>query len=746
MRLNKIFQTAIMPVKTFPVCLYPTVVITFLLSAQLAQAENVSVPLKIEFPLLQQLLINQLYREPSATIEILNDPYGCSEITLSEPEIGEFLQQLKINTRLKARLAVKMLDNCVPLLNWDGYAQIISKPVIKPDNPQQIYLEIIDSHLINQDHETITTGSLWDQARKHIHPLFDQFSMDLRPAISDIKTILPAFLPRHTNAQINSLLDSIQLNDIQITKTGINGQLQFYVTTITAEQKPEPVLNELEQQQWREKWQSMDALLTYTIKHYAKETELQELRQKLLEILLDSRYQLQEALHQNQASDPVRRWFIDSWAQLMPVLQEISRANPEQAPLAFMTMITATDALEALDQLGPAFGLDISIDGLRRLARLLNKNETGDPLKYDETIDPELKQIFQFDPDTPTYENSYINFNLWPIQTVSAANSHLLDNWIPETDELGAYLSQVRTLLINSARESSAKSSMTAAQRDIFQKLVLTTAWQESCWRQYIVTNKKIVPLRSSTGDTGIMQINENVWRGFVDRNKLRWSMAYNVETGSNILLKYMTRYAIKKGEHKHSGGLDNLARSAYSTYNGGPSQVARYRKSNTGAWQKKVDKAFHGKYLRVKKGQELAVAECLGGTNTAKTSIQQQTKKVSSKSKTSKNINPAKKTAPDSSSKKHIHDKRWIKQQAKSQFTLQLGSFSTQQAAKAFINQQAINGNYAIFPVRKQSKQLYSALYGYYSTRSRAENASKQFKALKVWVRPFSDIHSLIK
>jgi hypothetical protein len=43
-------------------------------------------------------------------------------------------------------------------------------------------------------------------------------------------------------------------------------------------------------------------LLTFTIKHYAEATELQELRQTLLDILLDSRYQLQEALQQDQTN------------------------------------------------------------------------------------------------------------------------------------------------------------------------------------------------------------------------------------------------------------------------------------------------------------------------------------------------------------------------------------------------------------------------------------------------------------
>ena len=718
------------------------IVLVLLLSAQLTQAETVSVPMQIEFTQLQKLLVKQLFTGPSSSIEVLNDPQGCSEITLSNPQLSEFKQHLQVDAQLKARLAVKMLDTCVPLLNWDGYAQIISKPLIKANNPRLIHLQVIDSHLINIDQQRLTTSPLWDYARTHIHPLFDRFFLNLEPAINELKNFLPLFLPRHNHDQINSMLDSMRLNDIQIVKQSITGKLHFNVNTVASEKQPEQAFNAQEQQLWQEKWQSMDALLTYTIKYYAQETELEELRQTLFEILLDARYQLQVALQQDQANDPVRHWFINSWTQLIPVLQTISAENPQQAPLALLTLVTATDALQALDRLGPTFGLDISIDGLRRLVRMLANTPDIDPLKYDQTIDPELLRIFQFNPDpaSSNTEHSHYQINLWPINTANAASIRPLDNWIPSPNELNTYLLQVRTLLINTARKASKKSSLTAKQRNIFQKLVLTTAWQESCWRQYVVKNKKIVSLHSSTGDTGIMQINENVWRGFVDRHKLRWNIAYNVETGSNILLKYMTRYAIKKGEHKKHGGIDNLARSAYSMYNGGPRQYGRYRNSRAGAWPKKVDKAFHGKYLQVKQGNELAVAECLGGARASKTNIQPQPGKITTRKKTAP-------TKHESGAKKLIHNETWIKQQNRNHFTLQLAAFSSQKAAADFIAQQSIKGNYAIYQQKKShAKQLYTVIYGYYSTRQRAENGSKEFRAIQSWIRPFKDIQAAIK
>jgi hypothetical protein len=109
------------------------------------------------------------------------------------------------------------------------------------------------------------------------------------------------------------------------------------------------------------------------------------------------------------------------------------------------------------------------------------------------------------------------------------------------------------------------------------------------------------------------MQVNEKVWRGFYDLQKLRWDINYNSRAGSEILLDYLVKYAIKRGEHKQPGGTANLARASYSAYNGGPGQVARYRSAKVPPAWKEVDKLFWDKYRQVDAGKALNVARCLG-------------------------------------------------------------------------------------------------------------------------------------
>src|ERR1041384_5796914 len=52
------------------------------------------------------------------------------------------------------------------------------------------------------------------------------------------------------------------------------------------------------------------------------------------------------------------------------------------------------------------------------------------------------------------------------------------------------------------------------------------------------------------------MQINQSVWRGFYQLERLRWDTAYNARAGAQILMRYVKDYAIpyaeKSGDAHH--------------------------------------------------------------------------------------------------------------------------------------------------------------------------------------------------
>lgn len=582
-------------------------------------AETVQVPIKLDYPVLRQLMIKQLFKTTDKSVEILHDTSGCSSIFLSNPRLREHQQKLEITTHVKADIAAAVFGECTPLFNWEGDARFITEPVIQPGG-RSVRLNILSARLYNQQGQLIT-GQVLDLASAPLLSLMSGYEIDLSPAIDQLNRLLPDILNKHSAAQISKISDSLRLAEISVAANGIDVAINLQIDRLRATQQPAAILSAEEIQQLEANWQMMDAMVTFAVKRYAKATSQQDLRDALVDILLDARYRLRDALTMpvTRANDPVRHWFIDSWQRLGPVLRQVSLENAGQEPMLLVSLLTATDTLEILDRLGPSIGLDISANGLRRLGRMLIDEPGINPLHYDEAVDPELRQLFQL-PASPgsrpgPRQSSKFNFNFWPIRSAWAKTSNdRLELWVPEKSQLPEYLPIVRKLLIDSANNTAETKQLDASIKKLFRHLVLTTAWQESCWRQYEIKNRKIVTLRSGTGDTGLMQMNERVWRGLYNTQKLRWDTAYNVRAGVEVLHRYLVKYSLKRGEQKRKGGLDNLARSTYSAYNGGPDATSRYRNPEAPAALKKVDAAFWKKYQAVKQGKELKVAECLGG------------------------------------------------------------------------------------------------------------------------------------
>jgi soluble lytic murein transglycosylase-like protein len=170
----------------------------------------------------------------------------------------------------------------------------------------------------------------------------------------------------------------------------------------------------------------------------------------------------------------------------------------------------------------------------------------------------------------------------------------------------------VQQLLDHLATEALEKKKLDPHYHAMFHDMVFATAWQESCWQQFVRKNNKLTPLMSSNGTSvGIMQINHKVWRGIYDPAGLFGDIVYNGRAGSEILLYYLCDYALAKKEHLQPGGSDNLARSTYAVYNGGPGHLARYRMPGTKPYLKKIDALWWSKYTAVRENKIRDSADC---------------------------------------------------------------------------------------------------------------------------------------
>ncbi len=614
-------------------------------SAALAAARDVNVPIRLDHDFVRQGLMAQVYSDPGGKAKLWDDGTGCGFLTLWDPQVDSVNGRLRITSHGEAQVGTPMGDICLAPVQWKGLIEVFEVPVLSDDR-QVLQFRVVESNLLGPDRRKgLFTGKIWDLVKEHVQPRFQALRFDLHAGMQDLRELLPLMIRNDDAPRIEAMLASVRVREAEVASTGISVAVGFTLGLSDTPLAPtaEPTLTPEEIERWQAAWQRWDGFLTFVVKIFGKDIPAGDVQLALREVLLEARFDILDALApQPGVPDPTRALFLKTWARLAPVVRASAASLPGATGLRYLSFIAAGDALAALDQAGPDIGLDISGDGLRRLARVVAPAATEDPLTYSLDVDPELRRLFGFSaalapPDLsgmPSDEpagagadeaeeaaptpSSWLRLPWQPALVYAATEPSsaqaVLARWIVERDNLDTYLQAVREVLLEAMNGILQRSDLAPGYRDVYRKLVLTTAWKESCWRQFLRAKGRVTYIASPVGATGMMQVFEKVWRGVYDVQGLRWDIRYNARAGAEILLHYISDYAIAKKEDQQPGGIDNLARATYAVYNGGPGHLSRYRRKDTKPALKKIDELFWEKYRVVGAGQELEVGKCLVG------------------------------------------------------------------------------------------------------------------------------------
>ena len=598
-----------------------------------AGATRVLLPLHLRLPFLRRLLLEQVYTEEGRA-RFKGDEGGCSELDLSDPRLhvqpaGDSEPALLVTVlQMQVRVGLPVGSGCGELGRWRGQLELEQFPGLLAGGGG-FTLGLVEASLDDGEGNRAAAGALWALLEARVMDALGVLRVDLREPVEALRELLPLVLARQTADGLAAVLSSLRVDDARAEPGGLVVDLEFRAPPAPPSVRPAR-LDADELERFRQAVSQLDGFLTFVVRTVAGEALAPASRDALLAALLDGRYRLLEALAEGVPGDAeVRDLFVELWTGLAPVLEELPAAVPREAGLRYLAFITAGDLLAALEALGPGTGLDISADGLRRLARLLAPRYEGDPLGTGEGVDEALRQRFGFDAplplpplvDEPDAGLGLLDWLLPPARAGedaavdAAALSALLQDRVPRAADLDDYLELVRDLLhavVEAELAASAVDSVLAHPSP--GSLILATAWQESCWRQFVVESGAVVTLRSPAGALGVMQVNRHVWRGFYDVDGLARDFGYNARAGAEIARHYLLDHALRAGEDGLPGGLDNLARATYAAYNGGPGQLGRYRQAATPARLRNIDRTFLDRYERIRSGDELAVRECYGG------------------------------------------------------------------------------------------------------------------------------------
>ena len=372
-----------------------------------AAAREIDVPLHFDHAFIRQILLAQLYTAPNGQAVLWDTGTGCGYLKLREPAVNSAGTRLRIVSRGEARVGTPIGDTCLAPLQWDGFIELFEEPQLSDDQHAAAIPCRRVEPLRQRVEEGVGTGKLWDLVKEYVQPRFAAVHIDLHGPLQDLRDLLPLIVARGDADRIGNIIESVHITGAALTDTGVTARLAFTITPTTAAASPpsasplaaspppEPTLNPAELQQWEAAWQRWDAFLTFVVKQLGSETATKDLRLSLADVLIDARFDILEALAPSApgAPDPTRALFLKTWEQLAPLVRQAAAGLPSGTALRYMSFIAAGDALAALDQAGPDIGLDISADGLRRLARIVAPLSTEDPLLYSTAVDPQLRQV-----------------------------------------------------------------------------------------------------------------------------------------------------------------------------------------------------------------------------------------------------------------------------------------------------------------------------------------------------------------
>lgn len=599
-------------------------------------AKQVNFPITLDYGLLKAFLIQSSYTDTNNTAQLINEGNGCIALTLSDPEITGADNVVHLSSEVYLHVGTPLGESCLMPYEWNGSIQMSQIPKLNNET-WELSFETVDTKIYSSDGTPVKSFNLvWDRMMPVINSYLQDFSVKLAPPVEDLKTcIIPLFTPE-AQTEAEMLLNSIRPGGMSIDNEGVIVSIIAEATEIEESQQVDSTeqLSESELASFLELWETWDSLLVYLVSMLSEQPLAAADKQILMDLLLDTRHQFVSQINdQSIERDFVRDQFLEGWHQLSQIFKKHALHGSVETGLGYLSFITAADALMILDELGPTFGVEVSRSGLIRLAKILGGESLE--LNYSPGINRGLQQLFEVDPaeeleepaqkqpatsKPPQQDTSLrilfnsLNEYLFPVAFAAPLPSFQeIKKWqVPETD-LTNYMDRIQKVLEVAVTTLGIHKDLSNTIIDMYHILIPAVAWQESCFRQFTVKKNKLTYLLSyNNSSVGLMQVNERVWRGIYDTQRLRWDIRYNASAGSEIVDLYLQKYALRKSGPDILADEQTLCQLVYAMYNGGPSQYAKFLKRKADGALYDSDNLFTQKYSWVKSQSWNNIERCL--------------------------------------------------------------------------------------------------------------------------------------
>ena len=362
------------------------------LSSSPCNAREVRIPISLDYQLLRTLIVQSHFTGPDGTAQLVNEGDGCIALILSNPGFSGGDNAVNFSSDVYLHAGTPVGGSCLMPLQWEGSIEVVQKPKLDSER-WDLSFETVETKFYSSDNKPVASLNLiFDQMLPIINSYTQGFSIKLAPPIQDLKNfILPLFTP-DAQEEAETLLNSIRPGAVTADDSGLVATIVADAVEIETPENKEDleVLTEAELESFLELWETWDSLLVYLVSLLSEQKLTESEKRILIDLILDTRYEFVAQINEpTPGRDVVRDQFIEGWTQLSQIFRKYFLQNPAGRGLGYVSFITAADALMILDELGPAFGIEISRNGLIRLARILG----GESLEL--IYSPEINRTLQ---------------------------------------------------------------------------------------------------------------------------------------------------------------------------------------------------------------------------------------------------------------------------------------------------------------------------------------------------------------
>ena len=341
-------------------------------------AREINVPVPLDYGLIRNVLISQLFTGEGQSARLWKDGKECSFLDLSNPQIAGQKGQIKIDNNVHAKFGAKMGGKCMTLVKWNGVLETLQKPTLDKTGTV-LSFPVTSTNAFDSKGQKLDIAQLQELLQQVVAPKLADLKIDLNESRDDIiKTLLP-YVPAEGSEQLNDSVNSLRFSSVKVDDKNILLNLGFKANVKPADTRPVDALSADELLQWQTIWQDWQASLEKGIAQLPLTNEMAANRDTLHSVLQNAGTAFEQGLtadHEND-HDPVRQFINESWDQLAPLLRSVSQQLPGAEGLRYLTLIAATDLMYEVESIGSPFGLEISANGLRKIVRSYIHHKAG---------------------------------------------------------------------------------------------------------------------------------------------------------------------------------------------------------------------------------------------------------------------------------------------------------------------------------------------------------------------------------